>query len=82
MSLIVGAVCDMCGKSDIESTIGGSEIDFFPRNGWLSLTEWEGEEQGKPQNDLHVCSLECLQSLVKELLSVDLQEENPHPHPH
>lgn len=82
MSLIIGVLCDSCGSSDIEETLDGRNVDNFPRNNWLSITQWEGQDIGKPQAELHVCRIECLESLPKVLKEQTQKESNPHPNSH
>lgn len=82
MSLVVGCICNYCGDSDIESFVNGREIDYFPRNGWISITTWSGELEGSPETDIHVCSLNCLKELSVKLLESAHEQEHEHGHPH
>jgi hypothetical protein len=82
MSLIIGVLCDSCGASDIEDTADGRNIDNFPRNNWFSITQWEGQSKGKPEAELHVCSITCMGSLPKALSKQEHKEEHGYGHTH
>lgn len=89
MSLIIGVVCDSCGASDVEETVDGRSIDNFPRNNWFSITQWEGQDRGRPEAELHVCSFKCMEDLPKTLVKEASKEkhnndrhENGHGHGH
>lgn len=81
MARIIGLACDNCGQLDVEVnySIGVNE-DSFPRNGWISLTQWADEgDPGGPEEDLHICSTECLKDFV---LKIEEESHEGHDHPH
>jgi hypothetical protein len=84
MSRILGVACDSCGTLDIEinPSINFTEDDF-PRRGWVSLTEWNGEEKGVAEADeIHLCSVECLASFSNVALSSENETSHDHEHGH
>ena len=82
MSMVVGTVCDSCGASDIDRFETGREVDHFPRNGWLSITIWEGEPEGRPESDFHVCSVKCMGDFANRLLKEEHDYGHEHEHAH
>jgi hypothetical protein len=81
VSFITGVACDNCGTSDIAASTYGLEIDKFPRNGWLSVCSWEGEEEGSAQPEMHFCSIECIYGFAAKVLETN-QKNNDSDHGH
>lgn len=80
MGRIVGVVCDACGAADIEVSDSHSAYlleDKFPRNNWLSITQWINEGEADSP-DIHICSPECLLSFAQKFLEQDSGESHEH----
>jgi len=81
MSRIIGVVCDNCGGLDVEVDPGlDINEDSFPRNGWISLTEWDTDEESRPGPELNVCGTSCLKEFAHKV-HVD-EEHEGHTHSH
>lgn len=81
MARIIGLACDNCGVLDVEvNYLMGTTEDSFPRDGWISLTQWgEDGDPGKPEEDVHLCSTECLKNFA---MQIEEEPEEGHDHPH
>lgn len=82
MARVLGVVCDNCGMLDVELNYYLNNVteDSFPRDGWLSLTQWGDEsEPGPIGEDLHLCCVDCLTDFVHKL-SPHSDEETEHHH--
>jgi hypothetical protein len=83
MSRVLGVACDSCGTLDIavKPSMRITEDDF-PRQGWISLVQWTGEEKGTPDDEIHICSVECLVSFSNAALANENDQPHDHKHGH
>lgn len=83
MGRVVGVACDNCGSLDVELFSYHEEFkyseDSFPRNGWISLNQWNSVEDkmryAEPGEELHICSSKCLKEFGEKYYSANLEEE-------
>lgn len=85
MSFIVGIACEVCGTADADVSSNPLSQDDFPRDGWISVTMWEGEQHGTVASpEFHLCSAKCLRdfsdALMKEEHDQAHEENQPHEH--
>lgn len=82
MSRVIGVACDNCGVLDVEVNLRDPMgEDYFPRKGWVALTQFEGEDAGElAGEDIHVCSSQCLFDFAKRTLETESSEEHGHSH--
>lgn len=79
MTYVSGVYCDNCQGLDIDDIGSNPTENYFPRNGWISISFWDQVDEGKYTNpacsDLHVCSLECMEQIAQKLREPDNLEE-------
>lgn len=75
MGRIVGVACDNCGTLDVEVSEGEFKYseDNFPRNGWLSINQWQEADNMRYAMaegvEIHICSASCLKEFSDKYLS-------------
>lgn len=83
MTMLIGVNCDACGGLDLGPYSRQLNEDSFPRNGWMSINVHDelGTVDGE---EIHICSVPCLEKLAKTLMeNAPAQTENhSHDHPH
>lgn len=87
MTFIYGVVCETCKTVDAVTRESIFSEDSLPRNGWISVSFWEGEEEGNVDGpEYHLCSPKCLMEFAKNTTQTTTPSEKPeehnHPHPH
>lgn len=87
MTFIYGVVCETCNTVDAVPRKDAFSEDDLPRNGWISVSFWQGEEKGEPDGpEYHLCSPKCLMEFAKNTTQTttpsEKSEEHNHPHPH
>ena len=80
MTYVSGVYCDNCQGLDLADIGPNPTENYFPRNGWASISFWSPVEEGKyaspSGDDFHVCSVKCLEELAKKLQqSIDQPED-------
>jgi hypothetical protein len=71
MTRIHGVLCDGCGVSDLVKAEDLFSEDNLPRNEWMSLNVWHGEENPEVGPEIHACSTKCLRIVADKLEGVN-----------
>lgn len=83
MTYVSGVYCDNCQALDLADIGPNPTEDYFPRNGWVSVSFWDFVEEGSYAKsggeDLHVCSAKCLEELAKKLQQGNSEPEDASP---